>query len=181
MLDTTDRASIEEQYIGSCSSSNLRLENDSERRSNADILIASGMSKSHVGGALMRLHSEYSRVARDATETDYRLMMMQLKTLHVALVAVADWAEDVNIDRPRKVALAVIAHWLDHVCGTCDGQRFQRIKDSPVLSTKPCKACQGVGEIALPYGEAGRRVDKYMLSCLQSWKSATARRLFNRR
>lgn len=179
MLDNAERSGIEESYISTASSSNLRTEAD--KTGDADILIASGWSPARVGGALMRLHSEYGRVPRNATKTDHRLMMMQLKTLPYALDALANRAAGWNFERPSRVAMAVVSHWLDHSCRICDGQRFLRIKDTPVLSTKHCKSCHGVGKIALPYGEAGRRVEEYMLGCLQAWKSSTAWRLFRRR
>ena len=179
MLDNAERAGIEEQYVSAGSSSSLRVEAD--KPGDADILIASGLSRATVGGAIMRLLTEYGGLPRNATETDHRLMMMALKTMSVVLDQITLRASQMNIERPGKVALAVIAHYLDKVCRSCDGQKYQRVKDTPSLSVKPCKSCLGVGEIALPYGEAGRRVEEYMLECVQTWRSRTARLLHGRR
>jgi hypothetical protein len=52
-----EKRGVEEQYTSAMSTSDLRVEAD--RRCDADIIIASGWSQGRVGGALMRLHTEY--------------------------------------------------------------------------------------------------------------------------
>ena len=101
MLINEDRAGVEEQYSQACTSSNLRCEAD--KRGATDVLIASGMSNSRIGGALMRLRSEFgsdSVPRRHATETDRRLLMARLKTLPTVLAAVTAQAKHWGIDRP---------------------------------------------------------------------------------
>ena len=178
MLINDDRAGIEEQYCQATTSSNLRVEAD--KRGAADILIASGMSGRGLGGALMRLRTEYSggSVPRASMgKTDYRLMMSQLHTFPAVLQAMTDQATHWGIERPESVAKAVIAHFLDDTCPHCEGRGKDRIKGTPALSGKNCKHCQGTGHTALPYGSAGRRLEGYMQDCINRWRQLTAKRL----
>ena len=182
MLTNDDRAGIEEQYSQATTSSNLRVEAD--RRSAADVLIASGMSNSRMGGALMRLRAEYgsdSVPRRNASKTDHRLMMGRLKTLPAVLAAVATQAHHWRIDRPEAVALAVVSHWLDNICRHCEGRGKEKIKDTPALSNKNCKHCRGTGRIDLTHGSAGRRMDAYISDCVGDWASRTKRLLKEKR
>ena len=177
MLINEDRAGVEEQYSQACTSSNLRVEAD--KRSPADILIASGMSNSRIGGALMRLRSEYgsdSVPRRHATETDHRLLMGRLKTLPTVLAAVTAQAHSWGIDRPEAVALAVVSHWLDNVCRHCEGRGKQRVKDTPMLSAVNCKHCHG-GRVDLSHGSAGRRIESYLADCINDWSVRTKKLL----
>ncbi|MBC7621111.1 MAG: hypothetical protein H7293_19370 [Candidatus Saccharibacteria bacterium] len=50
-----------EQYTSAIGASNLRVEMDSNIRSQADIIMAAAWSKSRLGSALLRLHSEWDR------------------------------------------------------------------------------------------------------------------------
>lgn len=182
MLNNDDRAGIEEQYSQACTSSNLRVEAD--RRSPADVLIASGISNSRLGGALMRLRAEYgsdSVPRRNASATDHRLMMSRLKTLPAVLAAVSTQAHGWGIDRPEAVALAVVSHWLDNICRHCEGRGKEKIKDTPTLSGKNCKHCRGTGRIDLTHGSAGRRMDGFIAACVGDWATRTKRLLHEKR
>lgn len=178
MLNNDDRAGIEEQYSQACTSSNLRVE--VHKRSAADVLIASGMSNSRLGGALMRLRAEYSSDSvprRSASATDHRLMMGRLKTLPAVLGAVTAQAHGWGIDRPEAVALAVVSHWLDNICRHCEGRGKEKIKDTPTLSGKNCKHCRGTGRIDLTHGSAGRKVEEFINRCINEWAKSTSKRL----
>lgn len=178
MLINEDSAGIEEQYNQACTSSNLRVQAD--RRSAGDVLIASGMSNSRIGGALMRLRIEYgsdSVPRRSATATDHRLMMGRLKTLPAVLQAVTAQAHSWGMDRPEAVALAVVSHWLDNVCRHCEGRGKERIKDTPTLSGKNCKHCRGTGRTDLTHGSAGRRVEGFIADCVNDWSVRTKKLL----
>ena len=182
MLIHEDRAGVEEQYSQACTSSNLRCEAD--KRGPADILIASGMSNSRIGGALMRLRTEFgsdSVPRRHATETDHRLLMARLKTLPSVLAAVTAQAKHWGIDRPEAVALAVVSHWLDNVCRHCSGRGKQRIEDTPALSAINCKHCRGTGRVDLSHGSAGRRIEGFLHDCINRWRVSTSRRLHEMR
>ncbi len=55
-----DSRTVQEAYSTAGNSSNLRLcVREGASRSDADLLVAAGWSRSRVGGALLRLHSEY--------------------------------------------------------------------------------------------------------------------------
>lgn len=60
-----EKRGIEEAYTSAMSTSNLRVEAD--RRGDADIIIASGWSQGRIGGALMRLHTEYDASEKPRT------------------------------------------------------------------------------------------------------------------
>lgn len=63
MMTTNDeKRGIEEMYVSATTSSNLRVEAD--RPSDADVIIAAGWSQARIGGALLRLHSEWDRVQK---------------------------------------------------------------------------------------------------------------------
>ena len=178
MLIHEDRAGVEEQYSQACTSSNLRVEAD--KRGPADILIASGMSNSRIGGALMRLRTEYgsdSVPRRHATETDHRLLMGRLKTFPAVLAAVTAQAHSWGIDRPEAVALAVVSHFLDNLCRHCEGRGKQRVKDTPMLSAIDCKHCRGTGKVELTHGSAGRRMSSYLSDCINDWSVRTKKLL----
>ena len=57
MLMNDEKRGIEEAYTSAMTSSNLRVEAD--RRSDADVIIAAGWNQSRIGGALLRLHTEW--------------------------------------------------------------------------------------------------------------------------
>lgn len=178
MLDNNDNAGIEEQYTSSCSSSSLRVEAD--RRGDADILIAAGWSASRIGAALMRLHTEFDSTARihgKPTETDFRLLMGKLKSLNSVREQVMLQAFKWGMEQPEPMVLAVVLWRLDKVCPKCNGLKFDRIKDTPALSTKHCKCCRGVGERSLPFGEAGKRLSVFMDDCVSRAQHSIKNRL----
>lgn len=174
-----DKPGIEEQYSKAVSSSNLRVELD--RRSPADILIASGLNNSRLGGALMRLRAEFSSDSvprHSASETDHRLIMGRLKSLPKVLEDITEQARRWRIDRPEAVTLAVVSHWCDSACRHCNGLGKERIVDAPALSNKNCKHCHGTGRTDLTHGSAGRKIHGYMEDCINRWKQSTARKMY---
>lgn len=179
MLINDEKPGLEEQYSQAVSSSNLRLELD--RRSPADILIASGLSHSRLGGDLLRLRAEYgadSVPRRNASQTDHRLMMARLKTLPQVMQSVISQANYWRIDRPEAVAMAVVSHYLDNICRHCEGRGKERIQDTPALANKNCKHCHGTGRIDLTHGSAGRRMAGFMEDCINRWKQSTAKKMY---
>ena len=150
--------STEERYLSATNTSNLRVE--AERNGPADILICAGWSASTLGLALMRLHTKPDTAALEKVHQQ------------VAMRA-AEW----GIERPDVVASAVIAWWLDKVCKTCHGRKFDAIPGTPALSAIVCPACKGTGEAKLPYGEAGRKLASWMDGCKASAVDRIKRRL----
>ena len=149
-----DSPTIEERYTSATTSSNLRCQADV--RSDADILIACGLTPGILGSALMRLHSEYdSSERRHGTQTEALLLMGKLKSLPRVLEALEGWAVLRGMDAPAKLAQAVAAYWLDSKCTACEGRGHERIAGTPMLG-RQCKACRGTGKRKEPMGEAGR-------------------------
>lgn len=73
MLMNEEKRGIEEQYSSAMTSSNLRVEAD--RPGDADVIIAAGWNQSRIGGALLRLHTEFdaSEKLRLATAEQFML------------------------------------------------------------------------------------------------------------
>lgn len=151
-----ERRTTEEQYTSATQSSNLRCEPD--RRTDVDLLIAAGCTPGILGGALMRLASEWDGSEKQArTATDAILLMGKLKSLPRVLEAIEAWAVLRGLDAPKRLAQAVVAHWLDAQCMACEGRGHERIAGTPSLG-RTCKACRGTGRQKEPMGEAGRQM-----------------------
>ena len=148
----------EERYLVATNTSNLKVE--AEVRGAADVLIAAGWSSSRIGHALMRLHSKPTRDGLEQVHTQ-----------------VAIEANRLNIERPDAVASAVLAWWLDRLCGTCFGRRYDTIPGTPSLSAIECPKCHGAGEKTLPYSDAGRRLASWMDYCKGQHVDMIKRRL----
>ena len=158
MLNNEDRQSISEQYSQACTSSNLRCEAD--KRGAADVLIASGMSDSRLGGVLMRL---LTKADRTGLEVVHQHLTQQAKR----------W----NIEHPEVVTASVLSWWLNQVCTHCSGVCFEIVQGSPSLSARNCKLCHGSGQKKLPYGESGKQLARYIDDCKQSWSTSIKKRL----
>lgn len=156
MLNDTARTT-EEAYVSATQSSSLRCEAD--RRTDVDFLLASGMTPGILGSALMRLRSEYdsSSEKQARTATDAILLMGKLKSLPRVLEAIEAWAVLRGLESPKRLAQAVVAHWLNAQCKPCEGRGHERIAGTPSLG-RTCKACRGTGRQKEPMGEAGRQM-----------------------
>lgn len=175
MLNDTPRTT-EEAYVSATQSSNLRCEPD--RRTDVDVLIAAGCTPGILGGALMRLHSEYDGTAKPAamTATEALLLMGKLKSLPRVLQALEDWARLRGLDAPKRLAQAVIAHWLDARCQPCHGRGHELIPGTPSLG-RACKVCRGTGKRKDPMGEAGRKALNMCDECVQVARASMRKRL----
>ena len=177
-MNNDERPGVSEVYASAITTSNLRVQ--AEKRGPADVLMASGMSRSYVGAALMRLRTEYgsdSVPRKSASETDHRLMMGRLKSLPAVMQALTAQAVRWRIDRPDAVALAVVSNWLDCLCRHCSGRGRDRIKDTPALGAVLCKHCKGTGRTEPTHGSAGRVLADYVSDCVNDWQSRTKRLL----
>lgn len=96
-----DKRGIEEQYTSAMVSSNLRVEAD--RAGDADVIICAGWNQSRIGGALLRLHTEYdsSEKPRMATVDQFMPALME--------EAVAK-AKDGKLSKEEKRLVKVAAH-----------------------------------------------------------------------
>lgn len=71
---TNEPRTVDEAYSSACTTSDLRVEED--RRSDADLLIAAGWNESRVGGALLRLVSEWHGVPKPTKPTRRQIAAM---------------------------------------------------------------------------------------------------------
>lgn len=173
---TDDCKTIEESYTSATTSSNLRCEPD--KRTDLDVLIAAGCTPGILGSALMRLHSEYdsSSEKRPGSQTDAILLMGKLKSLPRVLEAIEAWAVLRGPAEPKRLAHAVVAHWLDSTCQPCGGRGHEMIAGTPSLGRR-CKACQGSGKRKEPMGEAGRKALNLMEDCVNVARDGMRKRL----
>ena len=189
-----ERRTVEESYCSATTSSNLRVEAD--RLGDADVLIAAGWSMSQIGGALLRLHSEFDGVEhpRTATAADFKgdkkaahahnmhetgLMLGRLKSLPGVREQVAIQAHTWGAADPQTVAAEVVRWWLSQVCQECHGTKFEVVVGTGRLSARHCKACRGSGLAPVPGGELGRRLANFMEDCIQRGRHSIKKRLRN--
>lgn len=155
---TKEICTTEEQYATACRTSDLKVVAD--KGGAGDLMISAGWSPARLGLALMRLQTKADRAG--------------LEQVHMQIaIQAARW----NIERPEAVAAAVLAWWLHKTCGLCRGVKFSLIAGTPVLSTKACKACRGMGDKPLPCGEPGKRVARFIDECVERGQASIKKRL----
>lgn len=150
--------STEERYLTATNTSDLRVIAD--KSGACDVMIASGWAPGRIGGLLMRLHT---KPTRDGLQEAHTQVSMEAARL--------------SIDNPDAVASAVIAWWLDRICKTCFGRKFDTIENTPSLSAIECPSCHGTGENKLPYGKAGRYLADWLDTCKHAHVGYIKRRL----
>lgn len=178
MLNDTPRT-MEECYTSATHSQNLKCETrDDAPRSDTDILIAAGLTPGILGAALMRLSSEFDGAAKPAvmSATEAILLMGKLKSLPRVLEAIEVWAAQRGMDAPKRLAQAVIAHWLAPGCTHCHGRGHEQIVGTPSLGRK-CKVCNGTGKRKEPAGEAGRQALNLMDEAVHIARRSMSKRL----
>lgn len=176
MFDTQDRPGIDESYQVAGNASDLTVEAD--RRGAADVLIAAGWSPTRIGGALMRLQSEYDSAQRQGTSrTDAQLLRIKLRSLVSVKEPLTVQATAWSMEDAEEKAAAVVLWWLDRACRRCTGRRFELIPGTPALSNRACKACGGLGEANIPHGQEGRRLANFMDQCVYRAKQSMRGRL----
>lgn len=171
---------IEEQYTSAGNADDLTV--TSERRTDADVLIASGWTPGLLGGVLMRLHSEWDGAAkkRSMDETEAFLLFSQLKTLRRAVDGVAAWLEGKGSKEPRTIANGVLIYWLYDICQPCSGRGHELIHGTPSLG-RACRKCGGSGKRPPPGGELGKAALNMMDRDIQVARSMMRLRLHNTR
>lgn len=97
---------VEEQYSSAVSSSNLRV--DLDRRNEADAIIAAGWNPARIGAALMRLHTEYDKVAKPKPMAPEAIRRMAAS---ITVLQIAPLAKELEIDvgtlRPSAAVEAI--------------------------------------------------------------------------
>lgn len=184
LADTNEVPGIRERYESAGNTSDLTVE--AYRGGAGDVLIAAGWSPATLGGAIMRMHSEFRRPPRNGGQTDAILAVQQLRTMPMVIERLGSVAMCWGMDDGFGKARAVIAWWLDHVCPRCQGRKMQSTPGTPTLSARPCPkpsegGCGGTGQARLPYGEEGRRLASFMDSCVADWHGFMKKNLAHKR
>lgn len=170
---------IEEQYTSAGNADDLTV--TSERRSDADVLIAAGWAPGLLGGVLMRLHSEWDGAAkkRRMDETEAFLLFGQLKSLQRVLGIITAYLTARGDKIPLVGAKAVVMYWLDARCQSCGGRGAHVMPGAPILG-RPCRPCGGSGIRATPLGELGNLALNMMDSSVEQARRSMRLRLQNR-
>lgn len=116
MLNITDRPGIEESYTSATNTSDLTIV--AAHRGSGDTIIAAGWSKSRIGAALLRLHSEWDHSSHPAKPSPERI---------AALAA----SLDAGTQNPTRVAEKQAHEWYMHELGLL----FQALKTLPAVRT----------------------------------------------
>lgn len=155
----TDRPTITERYSRATNSSNLAVKADA--RTDTDMLIASGWTPALMGSILRRLQAEWDGAQKSPrmSETDFLLLLMNLRTLGNAIHAAELWCVKKGISNPGETARKAINLYLDSNCQKCHGRGKLLMQGAarPTLGSD-CPACRGTGRVR-PGHDVGRVLD----------------------
>lgn len=209
MLDNTendDKPGIEEQYTRATTTSNLRMDTrEGSPRSAADIILASGWSDYRIGGALLRLHTEFdgSEKPRLATKEDFLttskpdrderkaasrrahkfnlhelgLLLQKLKSLPDVRMQLTLQMLKWKVEDAESKAVTVLRWWLAQACPECGGTKFKVAEGTGRHTGKACQECGGTGKRDLPHAQEGRRLANFMDQCVERARAGISRRL----
>lgn len=170
----------DERYTTAITADNLKMDTREHASiGDVDVLTAAAWAPARLGSALLRLASEYARPVRlqGMSASDAILLMGQLKTLPDVRRELSIQLKAWGHDKPTDAALAIIAWWLNKVCGKCHGRGYDVVPGTARLSDKPCRACDGSGEARLPMGEMGKRAANFMDDCTHRARQQISKRL----
>lgn len=204
-IDTDERPNIEERYLVTAVTSNLKI--DLDRASGADIIGAAGMVKNQLGLALMHLRAEWDRTdkPRKKTPAEVGARAAQFRGIKDkeakkrARTEALVWHAAALRQRAaalsgRSVVLGLLTdwaalhgvdvdllppalfHWLSPGCPVCDGHGLHKIPDAPSLGNKSCLHCNGTGTWPRPLG--AERIHNHIKSCLGKVPGAVRGKLY---
>lgn len=159
-MDQQKRPDVSEQYAVATNASNLRVELDAERRSQADLLIAAGFAASALYRALTRL-----------------MVKPMPGDLDAAQLLICTQAVRWKMEKPMEISAAVLGWWIDQRCNDCRGTGFTG-KNNAIR----CMTCKGsFGKKPVPCGEAGKKLAGHLDDCVVRGAGSVARRLYSGR
>ncbi|WP_219209207.1 zinc finger-like domain-containing protein [Variovorax boronicumulans] len=186
-----EKRGIEEAYTSAMSSSDLSVEAD--RLGDADVIIAAGWSQMRVGGAVMRLHTEYDsgerprllgaeyflpagkstkeqrklagRQANEFNRKQLGLFMERLKSLPDVRDQLALQLLRWGAEEATAKAVEIIGWWLHQRCPVCNGTKFQVVEGTGRQNGKACPECHGTGKSVTPHESLGGRAVEWMDHC----------------
>lgn len=106
---------------------------------------------------------------------ELRILALSLKSRPTVWAQLLPWALAKGV--PEQQVAQALFHWLDPVCGHCDGHGLHKAKDAPALSAKQCRACNGTGSKEIPDG--GFKVLSHISQCLTEARVSLRKRLHN--
>lgn len=118
-----------------------------------------------------------NRVALHWHQVELRRVFDRLHSLPAVRDQLAVQALQRCMTGPAALAAAVLCHWLDPVCPSCHGLKFQQVKNTPALSAKACLACRGLGRTDPPQGQDGRWLLNYLDFCVAEARGSIRKRL----
>lgn len=160
-----DRPTIDESYSAVGSSGNLS-------RGQTDLLLASGMSRSVAGAAIMQLLGECDGIAHRDTRTiaGMRSLAPGMRSMGHALSQVQILAICNGIE--GHYAPEVLYWMLAPRCRHCNGSGRTRTMAN-------CVMCKN-GTTAVPYGKAGQRLVALMEEAVNDWRGQLQKKLRTR-
>lgn len=123
------------RYTRAVGSGNLKSD---EWHGDTDVLAAVALS-STFGGLLFRV-----KYFNDAAA--YRRLRDQWTWIVSTKAVRRNWPVHIPIDKVAEISLK---RWLNSVCPACTGRRHETIFNTPSLSDKDCRLCEGTGEAPL--------------------------------
>ena len=176
----SDAPTIDERYSRANNASDLTVKADI--RSDADVLIAAGLSPGILGHALIRLYGEWDAAAKPTfiTQTDATLLYGRLKSLQRVLGIISEYLTAKGEGKPLIGAKALVMYWLDDRCQPCGGRGALVMAGAPVLG-RVCKACGGNKKRVAPLGDLGRRTLNMMDNSVDHARRSMSKRLRNTR
>lgn len=180
-----EKPGIEERYTRATTSSNLRVETREDAAPGAaGILIAAGWNQTRIGGALLRLHTEYdgSEKPRPATMESFLsttmkpdretrknarrrahefnlhelgLLLQKLKSLPAVREQLTIQLLKWGVQDAETKAVEVLRWWLAQACPECGGTKFRVAEGTGRHTAKACDVCLGTGRRDYPGHDQG--------------------------
>lgn len=202
-----EKPGIEEAYTVAMSTSNLRMDvREGSPRSAADIITAAGWNQSRIGGALLRLHTEFdgierrrkavtrddlltpghhdrderkaaARLARKMNDEEMTKQLRELRSLASVSEQMILQMVKWRVQDAEVKVLEILLWWLAQACPDCGGTKFKTAEGTGRHTGKVCQTCLGTGKRELPHFQEGRRLANFMDQCVERARAAIGRRL----
>lgn len=163
---------IEQLYTSAIRSSDLTLR--PERLGHVDVILAFGMSRSRLGLAALRLHSEWDgseiREGRPAGPIE-RAALRSWQAVHAGL---QHWLAQIGVPDASDCACRTMEHWLNRNCPHCKGAG-EVLKDGAL---RTCPKCKGVKLRREPHDPILRKGLNFLDDCCASARGSARKRLW---
>jgi hypothetical protein len=158
------RRTTVEKYAGSVNTSCLTSD---ETHHQTDILAAVALS-SKLGSLLCRVKYAGDQFSLVPMLEAWRAIVSK-KAKNRGWANVSDEVADISL-----------WFWIDDVCQTCHGRKYQVIPGTPTLSAEQCPTCQATGKNKL---QCDQEIKEYVLDAIQSLETLAidAGRLANKK